>query len=52
MGRITDQWGRKPGILAGLTLALGGTLLVGFSMSWGSLGLRGWCGCTTLQNHQ
>jgi MFS family permease len=39
MGRITDQWGRKPGILAGLTLALGGTLLVGFSMSWGSLGL-------------
>jgi MFS family permease len=39
MGRITDQGGRKPGILAGLTLALGGTLLVGFSMSWGSLGL-------------
>lgn len=39
MGRITDHWGRKPGILAGLTLALGGTLLVGFSMTWGSLGL-------------
>ena len=39
MGRITDHWGRKPGILAGLILALGGTLLVGFSMNWGSLGL-------------
>lgn len=39
MGRITDHWGRRPGILAGLILALGGTLLVGFSMNWGSLAL-------------
>ena len=31
-GKITDAYGRKPGILLGLALALAGTLVVGFSM--------------------
>lgn len=31
-GKITDAYGRKPGILLGLSLALVGTLTLGFSM--------------------
>jgi MFS family permease len=33
-GKITDTYGRKPGILLGLCLALCGTLVVAASMSW------------------
>jgi len=33
MGKITDTYGRKPGILFGLSLALVGALIVGSSMS-------------------
>ncbi len=36
VGKITDRYGRKPGILLGLVLALIGTILVGRSMSWQS----------------
>jgi MFS family permease len=36
LGQITDIYGRKPGIMMGLSLALGGTLVVGFAMSWHS----------------
>lgn len=32
VGKITDTYGRKPGILLGLTLALIGAMVVGFSM--------------------
>jgi len=32
IGRVTDRYGRKPGILSGLALALVGTILVGLSM--------------------
>jgi MFS family permease len=32
VGRITDSYGRKPGILLGLGLALAGTLIVGLAM--------------------
>src|SRR4051812_42598390 len=32
VGKITDSYGRKPGILLGLGLALVGTLVLGFSM--------------------
>ena len=32
VGRITDSYGRKPGILLGLALALAGTLIVGLAM--------------------
>jgi MFS family permease len=39
MGKITDTYGRKPGILLGLSLALVGTLLVGASMTIHSLTL-------------
>lgn len=33
VGKITDAYGRKPGILLGLALALVGTLVLGFSVS-------------------
>lgn len=33
IGKITDRYGRKPGILLGLALALVGALVVGFSMN-------------------
>jgi MFS family permease len=36
VGRITDTFGRKPGILLGLTLALTGALITGSSMLVGS----------------
>jgi MFS family permease len=36
VGKITDRYGRKPGILLGLVLALAGTILLGCSMSWHS----------------
>ncbi|HLI23230.1 MAG TPA: MFS transporter, partial [Stellaceae bacterium] len=39
VGKITDTYGRKPGILMGLCLALFGTLVVGTSMSWSSFAL-------------
>lgn len=39
MGRITDNLGRKPGILLGLVLALAGTLVIGWSMTIASLWL-------------
>lgn len=32
IGKITDSYGRKPGILAGLALALAGSIIVGLSM--------------------
>lgn len=37
VGKITDTYGRKPGILLGLALALAGALVVGLSMSVQSL---------------
>ncbi|MDB5569095.1 MAG: major facilitator superfamily protein [Hyphomicrobiales bacterium] len=37
VGRITDVYGRKPGIMLGLTLALLGTLAVALAMNTGSL---------------
>ena len=33
VGKITDTYGRKPGVLFGLALALVGSLVLGFSMS-------------------
>ena len=33
VGKITDTFGRKPGILLGLALALAGAVVVGFSMN-------------------
>jgi MFS family permease len=33
VGKVTDTYGRKPGILMGLVLALAGALVIGFSMS-------------------
>lgn len=35
-GHVTDRYGRRPGMLLGLSLALVGTLLVGTSMGLGS----------------
>lgn len=35
-GQVTDRYGRKPGMLLGLTIALVGTILVGVSMNAGS----------------
>src|SRR5262245_9903821 len=32
LGRIADRYGRKPGILLGLTLAMVGTIIVGLSV--------------------
>jgi MFS family permease len=37
IGRITDRYGRKPGIQLGLTLAMVGTLAVGLAMLFQSL---------------
>jgi len=37
IGKITDTFGRKPGILLGLSLALVGALVVGFSMNLRSI---------------
>ena len=37
VGKITDAFGRKPGIMLGLVLALGGALVVGLSMTNHSL---------------
>jgi MFS family permease len=39
VGKITDSYGRKPGILLGLALALVGAVVVGLSMSFHSLAL-------------
>jgi len=36
VGKITDTYGRKPGILLGLVLACIGSTLVGLSMNWAS----------------
>jgi MFS family permease len=36
VGKITDTFGRKPGILLGLVLALAGAVILGFSMRWRS----------------
>src|SRR5581483_7958344 len=36
-GRITDTYGRKPGILFGQALALGGTMIAGLGMIWHSI---------------
>src|ERR1700749_3766752 len=38
-GKITDTYGRKPGILLGLCLALCGTMVVAASMTWMSFTL-------------
>ena len=35
-GRVTDRYGRKPGLLLGLGIALVGTVLIGFAMNAGS----------------
>jgi MFS family permease len=37
VGKITDSYGRKPGILLGLVLALAGAIALGLSMSFGSV---------------
>ena len=37
VGKITDTYGRKPGILLGLALALAGTIVLGFSMNLQSI---------------
>src|SRR5215203_4917899 len=34
VGRITDAYGRKPGIFLGLALALVGAIVIGLAMSW------------------
>lgn len=34
VGRVTDTYGRKPGILMGLGLALIGSIIIGLSMTW------------------
>jgi MFS family permease len=39
IGKITDTYGRKPGILLGLVLALLGSVILGLSMIFQSLGL-------------
>ncbi|MGD9893264.1 MAG: MFS transporter [Dehalococcoidia bacterium] len=36
-GKISDAYGRKPGLLAGLGLALLGTVLVGVAILWASM---------------
>ena len=40
VGKITDTYGRKPGILFGLCLALVGTMVVGAGDDW--LASRSW----------
>src|SRR3990172_3611342 len=37
VGKITDTYGRKPGVLFGLALGLAGTVFVGLSMSLRSI---------------
>ena len=37
VGQITDRWGRRPGIMLGLALALVGALVTGSSMFFGSI---------------
>src|SRR5687768_3414764 len=37
-GKVSDAYGRKPGLLAGLGLALLGTVLVGLAILWASMG--------------
>jgi len=37
VGKITDTYGRKPGILLGLVLGLVGSIIVGVSMAWASI---------------
>ncbi len=37
VGKITDTYGRKPGILLGLVLALGGSIVLGLSMTLQSI---------------
>ncbi len=39
VGKVTDSYGRKPGILLGLALALAGALMLGMSIVGGSFGL-------------
>ena len=39
VGKVTDAYGRKPGILMGLSLALVGAVIIGLSMSWMSFWL-------------
>lgn len=39
IGHVTDTWGRRPGILIGLVLALIGAVLTGLSMQVHSIGL-------------
>ncbi|HUK61401.1 MAG TPA: MFS transporter [Stellaceae bacterium] len=39
IGKITDAYGRKPGILMGLTLALAGTIVIGLAMAERSFAL-------------
>ncbi len=39
VGKITDTYGRKPGILFGLALALAGAIAVGYSMNLHSLAM-------------
>ena len=34
IGRVTDHFGRKPGILMGFIIAMTGALTLGFSMAW------------------
>lgn len=36
LGLITDAWGRKPGIMLGLVLALAGAIVTGYSMTYSS----------------
>ncbi|MGD9890945.1 MAG: MFS transporter [Dehalococcoidia bacterium] len=37
-GKITDAYGRKPGLIFGLLLAMLGTVIVGLAVVWSSLG--------------
>ena len=39
IGEIADKWGRKPGIMLGLVLAMIGALITGSSMYFGSVGV-------------
>ena len=39
IGQVTDRFGRKPGILMGLTIALGGALTLGASMAFMSFAI-------------
>lgn len=36
-GRVTDRFGRRPGLFLGLVVALAGTIFIGWAMSAGSL---------------